>query len=233
MNVIIVDDEPLAVELLETYVMKVPGLNLVGTCSNAIEAFVMLNKQQVDVMLLDINMPEISGIEFLKNLKKQPNVILTTAYSEYALESYDHSVCDYLVKPITFERFMRAFQKLMDRQGGVANSKKQEDQTILVRTEGKMMRLELDKLLIVEGYKNYVRLWTVDGKTVVHNTMTNFEDFLNRHPHFIRVHKSYIINLDHIREVTGNYISIAGQDIVIGATYREGVNAALKRFTQL
>lgn len=233
MNILIVDDEPLALELLEGYVRKVPDFRLAGKCSNALEAFALLNREKVDVIFLDINMPEISGMDLLKMLKNPPYVVFTTAYTEYAAESYNYNVIDYLVKPITFDRFMKAVHKLSDLDSGSKEQGQRADNTVFVRSDGKMIRIDLDQLQFVEGYKNYVRLWTSGGKILVHNTMKHFEDYLEGRTQFLRVHKSYIVNLNHVSEFAGNFLRIGNEQIAIGATYREDVAAALNRFRQL
>jgi len=232
-NVLIVDDEPLAVELLEAYVSVVPGLHIAGKCYNALEAFAVLNKQQVDVIFLDINMPEITGIDFLKMLRDPPLIIFTTAYSEYAAESYNYNVVDYLVKPITRERFMKAVSKLSGVLAPQRSAPKQEDNTLFVRSDGKMIRIDLAELRFIEGYKNYVRLWMEREKVIVHNTMKSFEEYLVSHFDFLRVHKSYIINARYISEISGSSIRMGNETITIGATYKDEVQAALKKYRQL
>jgi len=233
MNILIVDDEPLAIELLEGYVLKVPGFDLAGKCSNALEAFSILNKKQVDVIFLDINMPEISGMDLLKMLKDPPAVILTTAYTEYAVESYNYNVIDYLVKPITFDRFIRSVHKLEDVAAQNRQTAKQEDETLFVRSEGKLIQISLQRLHFVEGYKNYVRLWTDTGKIIVHNTMKNFEEYLEHYPDFLRVHKSYIVNIRFVTEILGNTIKVDNESIAIGATFRDNIQAILRKYKQL
>ncbi len=230
MNVLIVDDEPLASELLEFYASKLPDLVLAGKCTNALEAFSVLNKQKIDVIFLDINMPEITGMDFLKMLKDPPHIIFTTAYSEYAAESYNYNAVDYLVKPITFGRFAKAVDKLMNVAGAVQPASKEKDNDMLfVQSEGKMVRVNLLTLYIVEGYKNYIRLWTDTGKIVVHNTMKKFEEHLEHHSNFLRVHKSYLVNVDFVTEINGSAIRIKEEMVPIGNTYRDAV---LSRFSK-
>jgi DNA-binding LytR/AlgR family response regulator len=232
-NVLIVDDEPLAVELLEIYVARMPELKLVGKCGNALEAFAALNKLPVDILLLDINMPEISGMDLLKMLKDPPTVILTTAYSKYAAESYNYNVADYLLKPITFDRFVKAIQKVATTGASSGATEKDGVETIFVRSDSKMIRIDLRELRLVEGYKNYVRLWVGQDKVIVHNTMKNFEEYLSSHTAFIRVHKSFIVNTAFISEVSAAGIKVERELIAVGATYRTEVQAALARFRQL
>jgi DNA-binding LytR/AlgR family response regulator len=235
---LIVDDEPIAQEILETYLLKIPELELAGKCKNALEAFSMLNKGQTDLMLLDINMPEISGIDFLKSLKNPPHIIFTTAYSEFALESYEMNAIDYLLKPISFERFLKAIDKTVKiiQAGQTENnapvnistqSSESQSNLMFVKSEGKLIKIDLNQLWLVEGLKDYVQLWIDEGKIIVHTTMKNLEDLLLSHPHFIRVHKSHIINIRYISEVWGNSIKIKNQTITIGMTYKDDVNRVL------
>lgn len=237
MNVLIVDDEPLAQEILEAYVAKIPGLNLAGKCSNALEAFALLNRQQVDLILLDINMPEISGIDFLRALKHVPLTIFTTAYSEFAIAGYDLDVVDYLLKPIPFERFLKAIQKAQSfslaSSASHARADVQPPHILFVRTEGRLIRIDLSELAVVEGLKDYVRFWTGTTKVVVHTTMKGIEESLRTSPAFLRINKSYIVNLAHVAEIDGNCVTVKGQQLVIGATYKEQVTDVINRFKLL
>lgn len=229
MRVAIVDDEPLAQEILQSYVQKIPDIELVGTCKNALEAFTLLTKQSIDVLLLDINLPEITGIDFLKSLKEPPKVIFTTAYAEYALESYDLNAVDYLVKPISFERFLKAIQKIRTEASPAQqqDSGTMPDKLLFVRSEGKWIKIDLRGVWFVEGLKDYVRLWTDDGRITVHSTMKNFEEQLKPYTNFIRVHKSHIINLEYISKADGTSVHIKDQVIAIGSTYKESVQKIL------
>ncbi len=231
MNVLIVDDEPIAQDILEVYIGKTPGLQLAGKCRNALEAFRILNTTQVDLLLLDINMPEITGIDFIKTLKNPPLVIFTTAYSEYAIESYELNAVDYLLKPISFERFLKAVNKASDilsRKELPAGTP--QDSSIFIKADGKLVRIDLKQLWFAEGLKDYIQLWTEQGKMVIHSTMKNFEETLAPYSNFIRVQKSYIVNVEYISEIDGNTIRIKGQPISIGNTYREQVNTILGKY---
>jgi DNA-binding LytR/AlgR family response regulator len=235
-QVIIVDDEPIAQDILETYIGKIPGLLLAGKCRNALEAFQFVSQQKVDLMLLDINMPEITGMAFLKSLKDPPKVIFTTAYSEYALESYEQNAVDYLLKPVSFERFLKAINKAMEliaaleRQGETTEAGlTSTDKIMFVKTEGKLVKIDLSQLYFVEGLKDYLMLWTAQGKTIIHSTMKNMEERLSQSRNFLRVHKSYIVNLDYVTEVDGNTIRLKDQSIAIGSTYKDEVNNVLDR----
>lgn len=238
-QVLIVDDEPLARDILETYLQKTPDVQLAGACKNALEAFSFLSRQQVDVMLLDINMPEISGMDFLKTLKNPPAIIFTTAYSQYAVESYELNALDYLLKPISFERFLKAINKAIDavRQKSATsvveqsnNAVNTKDNILFVKSDGKLVKIDLAQLWFVEGLKDYVRLWTDNGKVIVHSTMKNFEEQLSVLPGFVRVSKSYIINMKYVTEVDGNVIRIKDQMVSIGNTYKEQIYELFNKY---
>ncbi len=239
LKLLIVDDEPLAQEILQTFVAKIDSLELVGVCKNAMEAFGAVNKESVDLMLLDINMPEMTGIDFLKSLKNPPMVIFTTAYTQFAIESYELNAIDYLLKPIPFDRFLKAIHKaqqlLIPSQAvsSVSEVKQPSDNLLFVRSEGKWVKINLAELWFVEGLKDYVRLWMNDGRIAVHSTMKNFEQQLAGHSQFVRVHKSHIVNLNYITEVDGNSISIKGELIAIGSTYKDEVNKRLDGYKLL
>ncbi len=236
MQVLIVDDEPLAQDILETYISKTPGLSLAGKCSNALEAFALLSRQPVDLMLLDINMPEMSGIDFLRALKQVPLTIFTTAYSEFAIAGYDLDVVDYLLKPIPFERFLKAVHKAQalhtaTQPAGTASH--QQPDMLFVRADGRLIRIDLSELAIVEGLKDYVRLWLGGSKLVIHSTMKSIEESLSAHPAFLRISKSYIVNLAQVSEIDGNCVVVANQRLTIGATYKDGVMEVVNRLKLL
>lgn len=233
-KVLIVDDEPLARELLESYLLKMPGYSIVATCANALEAFAIISRQDVDLMLLDINMPEMSGIDFLKTIKDPPLVIFTTAYSQFAVESYELDAIDYLLKPVVFDRFIKAIGKASallkaSREPDVKAIQRAtgNDDILFVKSDGKMIRIDLRELWFVEGLRNYIRLWTPQGKIIVHSTMKSFEDHLAPLPGFLRISKSYIVNIRHISEIDGNTIRIKGESVTIGSTYRDELNKLL------
>jgi len=238
MKILIVDDEPLARELLQNYVQKMQGLELAGVCANALEAFAVLNRQAVDLLLLDINMPEINGMDFIRALKNPPKVIFTTAYSEFAVESYNLNAADYLLKPVTFDRFIKALNKATDlitkekdavteRKGNIATG---ADTLLFIKSEGKMVKIDLKELWFVEGLKNYIRLWTDHGKIIVHSTMQHFEDQLKGYPFFIRINKSFIVNLNYVSEIDGNVMRIKGELLTVGNTYREDVQKIIDKY---
>jgi DNA-binding LytR/AlgR family response regulator len=230
-KILIVDDEPLAQEILQSYINATDGLELVGVCKNALEAFVMLNKQQIDVLLLDINMPEMSGIDFLKQLKNPPLTIFTTAYTEYAFQSYELNAIDYLLKPISANRFLKAIHKAQELLQPNSNTQEHipvNQNQFFVRSNGKWIKIDVLNLWLIEGLKDYIRLWINDERITVHSTMKNFEAQLQSFPNFLRVHKSYIVNLNLVSEVDNYTLSIKDQRITIGSTYKEEVQKTLQ-----
>ena len=222
MNVIIVDDEPLAQEILETYIAKFPALHLVAKCNNAIEAFETLKNTAVDLMFLDIQMPQISGLEFLKTLSKPPKVIFTTAYSEHALESYELGVVDYLLKPISFERFAKAANKAIaqDTEQGLSSTTESKANFIFVKSDKKLIKVLFEEIYYIEGLKDYVILHTPNGRLVTLQTMKSLESKLPTKI-FMRSHRSYIINLQKIDVLEGNMVYINKKSLPIGKNYKE------------
>ena len=237
MQVLIVDDEPLAQDILETYISKTPGLGLAGKCANALEAFALLSRQQVDLMLLDINMPEMNGLDFLRALKHAPPTILTTAYSEFAIAGYELDVVDYLLKPIPFERFLKSVHKaqaLPAPTPAAAEPVSGAPPAILfVRADSRLIRIDLNELALIEGLRDYVRLWTGNSRLVVHTTMKSIEEALSVNPAFLRISKSYIVNLAQVTEIDGNCVVVKDQRLTIGATYKETVMEVVGRFKLL
>lgn len=234
LKVLIADDEPIARDIVMAYAAKLPTLKVVATCNNAVEVFEALNKQSVDILFLDINMPEITGIDLLKTLRNPPQVVFTTAYAEYAVESYELNAVDYLLKPFSFDRFVKAVNKATDKieQSSSPNHSIQ-DNTLFVKSDGKLVRINLDELLLIEGLKDYVKLWVGEQSILVHSTMKNMEEQLAPYNNYVRVHKSYIVNVRHIREVEGNTLRLNKQEVVIGNTYREKVFELLDKFRLL
>lgn len=227
MRCLIVDDEQLAQEVLEHYIQKLPELSLVGKCSNALQAFAWLNREPVDLMFLDIKMPEMSGLELLRSLKHPPAVILTTAFHEHALDAYELDVKDYLLKPFSFDRFLKALQKV--KSASVASVTTEIPEAFYVKSERKLIRLEPASVICVEALKNYLCFHTADKKIMVLQTMTHMEEQLRAYPFMIRVHKSFLLNKHYIREVDNQLIHLSnGMDIPLGASYKDAFLNALK-----
>lgn len=228
-NTIIVDDEPLALEILEAHIANVPELNLVAKCSNAIEANKALQENDVDLMFSDIQMPQLSGIEFLRSLSNPPMVIFTTAYPEYAVEGFNLEALDYLLKPISFERFFKAANKAIEKykaeNGGDinANSDSSEDY-FFVKSDKKLVKTFYRDILYIEGLKDYVIIRTETGRVITLQTMKSLEAKLPSDM-FQRIHRSYILNLTKIQALEGNMVELMekGQAklIPIGKNYRD------------
>ena len=224
MRCIIVDDEQHAIDILVHYVGQTPQLELAGTTTNPLEALQMVSSQKIDLIFLDIQMPELSGIDFIKALNGRSKVILTTAYSEFALESYELDVVDYLLKPIRFPRFLTAVQKAAKELQEFAQEEKGEEENyIFVKTEskGKLLKINLDEIDYIEGMKNYVAIYCNSKKTMVYTSMKEIEEKLPRKK-FLRVHKSDIISIPKITGIEGNMVRLHGvtADIMIGDSYK-------------
>lgn len=230
---LIVDDEPLARNLLADYVQKVPYLTMAGVCSSPLEALELLRKNPVELLFLDIQMPEITGLSLLKALQNKPLVILTTAYSEYALEGYDHDVVDYLLKPITFERFLRAVEKANQRiQVAPAASPQKASENVqpfvFVKDGTKIVRIRWEDILYVEGLKDYVTIYTRQQKVVSLQRLKALEEQLPA-DQFIRVHHSYIVALNAIDAVHRGEVQIGQVFIPISDTYRKAFKEFIDR----
>ena len=228
MRCIAVDDEPLALKIIEDFVQKIPYLEWVGTSSSAIEAGELLKREQVDLMFLDINMPHLTGVDFVRMTDNLPLVIFTTAYPDYALTGYELNVVDYLLKPFSFDRFYKAVSKAHDiwqlRQaspsGGVPAPALAQPEYLMVRVEYSTVRIDLDDILFIEGLKDYVKIATAQKNYVTKSSMKNVEEKLPS-DRFIRVHKSYIVNLEKVQAFENNHVVIGENKIPLGANNRE------------
>ncbi len=223
---IIVDDEPAAHYVLMSHIRHVSQLELVQQCYNAIEAINYLRQHPVDLMFLDINMPEISGMELLKSLKNPPRTILTTAYSEYAMESYDYGVVDYLLKPINLPRFITATERYFE----LSERKEPEKESrsfIMVKTGGVNTRIELDDILYAQSLGNFIRICTSQKTYIVSLTTSELEDTLPD-DQFLRIHKSFIVSLNKIHDYGKDTVTINDQKMPVGITYRQKLYERLK-----
>jgi two-component system LytT family response regulator len=225
-NCIIVDDEPHALEVLDHYVKQTPHLHLVASFTNPIEALQLLGEQKIDLVFLDIQMPEITGIDFIKAIQGKSKVILTTAYSEFALEGYDLYVVDYLLKPIRLPRFLAAVQKAVEQLHAndiPLQPEVIEDDYIFVKTEakGKLLKINLADIDFIESMKNYVAIHRGGQKTLVYTSMKELEERLPK-KQFIRVHKSFIIPVSRITGIEGNLVRLKNTtaEILIGENYK-------------
>lgn len=224
LNCVIIDDEPLAREGLSNYVKEVDFLKLVGTCDNPVELMVLLDEQPVDLIFLDIQMPKLNGIDFLKIVQKPPMVVITTAFPSYALEGYQLNVLDYLLKPITFDRFFKAANKAKEqyRLSNPVSTGQNElsEEYFFIKCGSKYERILLKDILYVEGMQNYVNIFSVKGKYLTLLSMKNIEGNLNANQ-FIRVHKSFIVAINRIDGIEGNEIFIQNNRIPISRNFRE------------
>lgn len=223
-NCIIVDDEQHAIDILVHYIAQVPHLNLVATTTNPMEALQMVAAQKPELVFLDVQMPELSGIDFIKAINGKAKVILTTAYSEFALEGYELDVVDYLLKPIRLTRFLQAVQKAVTlTETSVSQQPAEEDDYIFVKTEskGKYLKINLFDIDYVEGMKNYVGIHCGSRKTLVLTSMKELEERLPKNQ-FMRVHKSFIIAINRITGIEGNQVLLKGvnAEIQIGESYK-------------
>ena len=217
---IVVDDDPMSIKALQHLIGKVDFLELISTFPNAMEASNFIQNNNVDLIFLDVEMPEMTGMELLKNQNNLPAVILYTSKKEYAVESYDHDVIDYLIKPPTLPRFLRAANKAKDF---INNNKGTTDQTtkeIYVKVKSLLVKIEVDEILWVEALGDYVKVITAEKKFTVHSTMKSIEEKLPS-SQFIRVHRSYIVNFDKITLIEDDIISIDGNLISLGKSYRK------------
>jgi DNA-binding LytR/AlgR family response regulator len=226
---IIVDDEPLARELLVSYVDQLPGLDCVAVCQSALQAFSVLHEQQVDLMLLDIQMPGITGLNFLKSLKNPPAVIFTTAYMDYAVEAFELEAVDYLLKPITFERFIKAMQKVSPKKEGAIETslKPAEYPYLFLKVNKRLIKINHEDIIYAEGLGDYIKVYTAAQSYVTYLTMNKLESLLPGQQ-FARIHRSTIINLGHIQYVEGNFVRINSNDLPIGLTYKDGLVQKLR-----
>lgn len=231
---LVVDDEPLAVKLIVKHISQIPSLEVVASCNNALKAFEILNNETVDLLFLDVKMPSVTGIDLLKTLKHPPSTILTTAYRDYAIEGYDLDVIDYLLKPITFDRFFKAVERYFRVRSGVQNMEtvvnetKQDNPYILIKSGSKYHKTQLNTILYIESLKDYIKVHTNNKCIVAKYKISDIENELSDNQ-FIRIHRSYIINLQKVTAFTLNDIEIETVEVPIGASYREKVLPFLEK----
>lgn len=240
-NCIIVDDEPLAQDLIEDYISKIPFLNLLDKCSSAFEAFDSLRKHKVDLIFLDIHMPNVSGLYFIRSLESKPLFIFTTAYSEYALDAFDLSAIDYLVKPIPFDRFLKAANKAVDHiaiknKNGKISTVPVEDSIIVdkqnyffIKADYKERKIDFDDILYIEGLKDYIKIHLASNPKpiITHHTLKSILLTVQGRG-FVRVHKSFIVSIPHIKSITKNRIVINDRWIPIGDRYKMNFLSKIK-----
>ena len=221
-NVLIVDDEFLARKLLSEYVSKVDYLNLVETCPDATKAMEVLNKENIDILLLDIQMPDVSGIEMLKLLNNKPAIILTTAYSEYAVDAFALGVVDYLLKPFDYVRFIQAINKAVGCTAPESQNESVVNDYILVKADYKLYKINYEDLLYIEGQHEYVTFHTKTKRITALYSLRNLEDNLPKDK-FVRTHKSFIVSIKNIEDIDKLNVTVAGNKIPVGASYRDSL----------
>ena len=222
---LVVDDEPPARDVIKRYIAELPQLQLAGECGNAVQVLSFLQQHPVDLMFLDIHMPQLKGIDLLKILKHPPQVILTTAHADYALEGYDLDVVDYLLKPIPFDRFLKAVHKITPTNLPVAEvsaTPKNNEGFVYFRVDRKMVKVMLSDIFYIESMKDYAKVVTTDGTLVTRQSMNALEALLPE-PHFIRTHRSFIVSLPKIKSFTHEIIEVEKAEIPIGKLFRTGV----------
>lgn len=223
LNCLIVDDEPLARTGIEGHIKQTSFLALKGSVPDGTEACELLHKEKIDLMFLDINMPQLSGIELLNSLTRKPMTILVTAYSEFAVESYELDVVDYLLKPVSYARFLKAVNKAKDRillpnpQGESKIS-----QHVFIKTEGRLEKIRLGEILYVEGLSNYVTIATLHKKYITYSSLKRMEELLPQN-HFIKIHKSYIVSVDKVTGIEGNQVCLNNIKLPVSKNMKEEV----------
>lgn len=226
-NCIIVDDEPMAREILEIHLQKIDSTHIVSSCKNAIEAFNVVSSQQIDLVFLDINMPEISGLSFAKSINKNIKVIFTTAYREYAVEGFDLKAVDYLLKPISFERLLQAVNKFLDETITINLAENKEflndkSDFIFVRSDRKMVKINFNDIHYIESLGDYLKIHLPNKIIITRETITSIEAKLPKND-FLRIHRSFIISIYKIESFTNEYIEIKDKAIPISRSYKKEV----------
>ena len=227
-----VDDEPPALDVVTRHIAAIPSLHLAGTCSNAVQALAMLQQQNIDLLFLDIQMPQILGTQFIRTLKNPPKVIFTTAYRKFAVEGFELDAVDYLLKPITFERFLKAVNKVMGQSAPETSPApvKQDmpaERFIHLRADRKVLKVALDDILYIESLKDYCKIITTSRQIITRQAISSIETSLPADG-FIRIHRSYIVSLDKVESYTNEAVGIARQELPIGRMYRHDVERSLR-----
>ena len=226
---IIIEDEPLAQNILKRYIADHPSLELAAVCNDAMEAQTKLTRQTIDLLFLDINLPKLSGINFIKTLLHPPLIIFTTAYPEYAVEGFELNAVDYLLKPFSFERFLKAVNKAVEKiNASLSRSPDEQNQHIFLKSDKKLHKVDLESIRYIEAIGDYMKVITDSGQLIVNEKMKTLQETLPANL-FIRVHKSYIISRKRIKYIEGNYVQVDDKSIPIGITYRTEVLESLHK----
>ena len=233
LHCLLIDDEPPALKVLESHISHISGIEIVAKCSNAIEAINVLHRRTVDVMFLDIKMPKIIGTQFLRSLSQPPKVVFVTAYRDYAVEGYELDAVDYLVKPVSFERFLKAIDKLKRSMGqdGVVETKMYKtnpDAFIYLKADRVMQKIFINEILYIESWKDYVKLFFTNGKhLLVKQPISAIENLLSEHK-FIRVHRSYIVSLNKISGYSNTSLQLGSTEVPVGRLYKQNVSLQVR-----
>lgn len=224
---IIVDDEPIAIRVISSHLEKIPSMEAVAKCNHALEALEVLRNQTIDLIFLDIQMPQITGIDFLKTLNRPPKVIFTTAYRDYAIEAFDLEVIDYLLKPVPFDRFLKAVNKFYKQNDNSlmkvnTGTNVEADNFIYVKSERKVLKIFLKDIVYIESLKDYVKVHTSSKLVITKQLISQFEEALPAE-RFLRTHRSFIVSVNKIEAFTAEVIEIAGQELPIGRVYKNAV----------
>lgn len=231
MKCLLVDDEPLALDILESYIKRMPDLELIGKCSNALEASEFLKNNKIDLMFLDIQMPEITGLEFVRSLTNPPLIVFSTAYSDFAVEGFELNAIDYLLKPVAFERFAKTVERAKEYMALKKNESVEapdlENDYIFIKSNQKQIKLSYDQILYVEAFADYVKLYTNEKRYVTLQTMKNMEQKLPKDK-FIRVHRSFIVGMKYITTFNSSELEIGAVKIPVGKNYKDEFLAKLR-----
>jgi len=231
LKTLIIDDEPLAQNVLRKYAEDIKSIEIKGFCKDALEAMEIIEKQPIDLIFLDINMPKLSGIEFLKTLKNPPMVILTTAYTDYALEGYELNVLDYLVKPFSFVRFLKAVQKAEQQIQLLQKTKaKEKPESVFIKSNKKTYQVKFSEIVYIEGLGDYIKIYTEKSHLVTNLSMKKMEELLPT-SEFYRIHKSHIVNRMKIIAIEGNMVELPGIKLTIGSNYRANFFNRINHFS--
>lgn len=233
-NCIIVDDDPASIKVIEQLVQQNQQLTLIGNAKDAMEAMAYLQNNQIDIVLLDIEMPGMSGLDFINTLREKPEIILVTSQKDYAIQAFEYEVTDYLLKPVSFQRFLKAINRAAANitqkyQSETNNHQQESSSTIFVKEKNQFSRLDKDEILFVEAYGDYVNIYTSNQKYTIHSTMKNMEKKLDDN-NFMRVHRSYIVNLDKIETFDETLVFIQRNMIPIGGSFKDKLIKRLNLF---
>jgi len=226
-NCIIVEDEPLAAEVVKDYILQIPFLQLKGICTDALYAMELLQKEKIDLMFLDIQMPQLLGTDLLRTLNNPPKVIFTTAYREFAIEGFELNAVDYLLKPISFERFLKAVNKVMDIKLPQQMQQETQDPYLYFRSDRKMHKVAMDDIIFIESLKDYIKVVTKSKTIITKQSISSIEERLPKSS-FIRIHRSFIVSLSKVQSYSPELIAIGNEELPVSRMYRHEVEKVFK-----